>query len=214
MAVVRLVALAFGAYLIGSIPTGLWLGNLMGGVDVRTVGSRKTGATNVTRVLGLSAGLLVLGLDFLKGVAAVLLIGLIGGGPMAGAIGGIFAVVGHNWPLMAGFRGGRGVATAAGAFLALCPPAFVAAFVFMALAIALTRYVSLGSMVAAFTGALATAAFWGAHAAGDAALLFAIPACAIVLVRHADNLERLLQGREHRLGQPMPKPAPQVSAPT
>jgi len=210
----RLLALLVLAYLLGSVPTGLWLGKLVAGVDVRTVGSRRTGATNVTRTLGLGAGIAVGAVDVAKGFTAVALVAFLAGNPAAGALGGIAAIVGHNWPVFAGFRGGRGVATAGGAFLAICPPAFVCSMLCMAVAIAVTRYVSLGSIVAAVTGAIAATVAWRLHVAGDAALLLAVPGSVLIVVRHADNIDRLVHGRERRLGQRASTPAPPLSAPT
>ena len=143
-----LVVLLLG-YLVGSIPVGLWLGFLIGGVDVRTIGSGRTGATNVQRSLGTGAGLAVLVLDFLKGMVPVLAVGLVTGNQYLAALAGIAAVVGHIWPVFAGFRGGRGVATAGGALAPLVPFALVITLVVLVSVVALTRFVSLGSITAA-----------------------------------------------------------------
>jgi glycerol-3-phosphate acyltransferase PlsY len=196
-----LAAIAAG-YVVGSIPTGLWFGRLVGGVDVRTVGSRRTGATNVQRSLGTGAGIVVLLLDFGKGFVPVVAIRLITGDDYLAAVAGLAAVVGHDWPVFAGFRGGRGVATAAGALAPLAPLVLVLTFLCLVVTVALTRYVSLGSIVAGTLVAVVVALLRG-HVAPqvDAALIVALLGGALVLVKHADNLHRLLRGRENKLGQ-------------
>jgi glycerol-3-phosphate acyltransferase PlsY len=197
---VRLLGLLVGAYLLGSIPSGLWLGRVVAGVDVRMYGSHRTGATNVQRSLGTAAGLVVLGLDVAKGFVAVWAVSRITGSDYQGALAGVTAIVGHVLPVFADFRGGRGVATAAGAMLAVAPLAFLITLVLMVAVIGTTRYVSLGSIVAAVTGALWIAALHGHTVESDGALLLAVPGAAIVLFKHSDNLHRLLNGSESRLG--------------
>ncbi|HEV3232525.1 MAG TPA: glycerol-3-phosphate 1-O-acyltransferase PlsY [Candidatus Dormibacteraeota bacterium] len=199
----RLAALAvalLAAYLVGSIPSGLWIGRLVKGVDVRQVGSRRTGATNVQRSLGTPLGVTVLVADLMKGFLAVNLVHLATGSDYLAVLGGVAAMVGHIWPVLADFRGGRGVATGGGALLAFSPPALLLTFALMAGVTALTRYVSLGSMVAGLGTALITVALRGHVPQSDAAILMAFAAGSLVLLRHADNLERLRHGREAKLG--------------
>jgi glycerol-3-phosphate acyltransferase PlsY len=188
------------AYLLGSVPTGLWLGRVVAGKDVRREGSRRSGATNVQRVVGTWAGLTVAALDVLKGTIAVLAIQAVTHDPYVAAVGGVVAVAGHVWPLLAGFDGGRGVSTTAGAVLALAPLPFLGAFLVMALVVALTRYVSLGSIAAACAVGPMAAVLLGRGPESDAVLLVAVGAGALVVLKHADNMERLLHGRERRLG--------------
>ncbi|GAC1334604.1 MAG: glycerol-3-phosphate 1-O-acyltransferase PlsY [Candidatus Dormibacteria bacterium] len=196
----QFLPLLLGAYLFGSIPTGLWLGRLVAGKDVRKEGSRRSGATNVQRVLGTWAGVTVAALDVFKGTAAVLAVEAISHDPYLGAVAGVLAVVGHIWPIFAGFEGGRGVSTTAGAMLALAPLPFFGAFLVMAAAVLATRYVSLGSIAAAYAIGPLAAAGLGHGPESDAVLVVAIVAGGIVAIKHGDNVERLLHGRERRLG--------------
>jgi acyl phosphate:glycerol-3-phosphate acyltransferase len=200
--VIRDLAAVAAGYLVGSIPTGLWLGRLVGGVDVRTVGSRRTGATNVQRSLGTAAGLAVLALDFGKGCLPVVAVRMITGDDYVAAVAGLAAVVGHDWPLFAGFRGGRGVATAAGALAPFAPLALILTFLCFVVTVALTRYVSLGSIVAGAVVAIVFCLLRG-HITNqvDAGLIVALVGGALIIVKHADNLHRLLRGCESKLGQ-------------
>jgi acyl phosphate:glycerol-3-phosphate acyltransferase len=196
------LALVVGAYLLGSVPTGLTLGRMVAGVDVRTVGSHRTGATNVQRALGTRAGAVVLLLDFGKGFVAVVAVRAITGNDYVAAIAGLAAVIGHVWPVFAGFRGGRGVATAAGVLAAFAPWALLITLALMIITVAVTRYVSLGSIVAVATAPVLVALLWG-HVSpdGDAGLLAAVLVGSLILAKHADNLHRLLHGTESKLGQ-------------
>ena len=187
------------AYLLGSIPTGLWLGKLVAGVDVRDEGSHKTGATNVLRVLGVRAAVAVAALDVLKGVVAVLAVEALTGDAYFAAVAGMVAVVGHVWPVFAGFDGGRGVSTTAGVVLALAPLPFMGAFVVMAVAVLLTRYVSLGSITSAYAVGPLAALFLGRGPESDAVLIVALVGGSLVVLKHADNLHRLLHGKERRI---------------
>jgi glycerol-3-phosphate acyltransferase PlsY len=188
-------------YLVGSIPTGLWLGHIIGGVDVRTVGSRRTGATNVQRSLGTGAGVAVLVLDFVKGMVPVLAVSLVTGNQYLAGLAGIAAVVGHVWPVFAGFRGGRGVATAGGALVLLVPFAVLLTFLVLVAVVALTRYVSLGSIMGTTLVTVVVVLLRGhvsPHA--DAGILVAFVSGSLILLKHADNLGRLMRGSESRLG--------------
>jgi len=186
------------AYLVGSIPTGLWLGRLVAGKDVRSEGSHRSGATNVQRVLGTWAGITVAAVDTLKGTAAVLVVQAASHDPYLAGLAGVVAVAGHIWTVFGGFEGGRGVATTAGAVLALAPVVFVCAFLVMATVVLGSRYMSLGSIAAAYAlGPLA--AIWLGHSPeSDAVLLVGVLAGGLVALKHADNVERLLHGRERR----------------
>jgi glycerol-3-phosphate acyltransferase PlsY len=195
-----LIAATLLAYLIGSIPSGLWAGRLARGVDVREVGSRRTGATNVQRSLGTPLAVAVLLADVLKGTLAVFLARALTGSDYAAVLAGVAAMAGHAWPLFAGFRGGRGVATGAGALLVFSPPALLVSFLAMAVVTGLTRYVSLGSITAGLAAPVVATMLVDAGGATDATILMAFGAGILVLCRHADNLERLRQGRESKLG--------------
>ena len=199
-----LIACIAIGYACGSLPWGLWLGRALKGVDVRTLGSGNLGATNVYRSLGPAIGVTTLLLDIAKGALPVWLVphsaagAAFPGGPAWCAIAvGFAAVAGHVWTFLAGFKGGKGVATTAGVLLALSPPAFgVFAAVFL-LTLLLTRYVSLGSILGslAFTAALARFGDGGVRSPGF--LLGALLAV-LVIVRHRDNIGRLLRGQERR----------------
>lgn len=198
------IACVLIAYLVGAVPTGLWLGRLQRGVDVRTLGSGNLGATNVYRSLGAGIGIATLVLDAAKGALPVALLpgSTLGAGFPGGAewcrLGvGFAAIAGHVWTVFAGFRGGKGVATTAGVLLALSPPAFGAfAGVFVA-AVAATRWISLGSILGsvAFAVALGLASPGGV---GSPTFAFGVVIAALVILRHRDNIGRLLAGTERR----------------
>jgi len=213
--VLRFAAAAVAGYLLGSLPSGVIVGRLFGRVDPRTLGSGKTGATNVMRSAGLGPALLVVALDVGKGVAAVLLArfvffpeplsaqgGLLNLQATAEAIAAAGALLGHNFSIFIGFSGGRGVATGGGAILAMSPAAVLIAIIALIIPIALTRYVSLGSIVAAAAAGLAALALaltghdYLPHA------IFALAGGIFVILAHRDNIERLLHGTERKLGQP------------
>jgi glycerol-3-phosphate acyltransferase PlsY len=196
-----LIVLALG-YLLGSIPSGLWLGKIIGGVDVRTIGSGRTGATNVLRSLGPAAAVAVLVLDFVKGTVPVVAVGVATGNEYLAGLAGIAAVVGHIWPVFAGFRGGRGVATAGGALVPLVPFAVLITFAVLIAVVAVTRYVSLGSITAAALVPIVVVVLRG-HVApnSDAGIPVAIVTGALIIIMHAENLGRLLHGREAKFGQ-------------
>jgi glycerol-3-phosphate acyltransferase PlsY len=191
-------------YLSGSLPWGLWVGRLARGVDVRTMGSGNLGATNVYRSLGPALGILTLILDIAKGALPVWLLphatfaaGFPGGPEWCRLAVGLAAVAGHVWTFLAGFKGGKGVATTAGVLLALAPAAFgVFALVFV-LVVAVTRYVSLGSTLgaAAFAVALGFLAPGGLR---SPTFLLGLLLALLVAFRHLDNFRRLLRGEERR----------------
>ena len=191
-----LAAIAIG-YLLGSLPFGYWAGRLRG-IDLRLAGSGNTGATNVMRVLGLKVGVPVMALDIAKGAAAVVVARELSSNDIVPVLAAAAAVTGHMYPFLLGFRGGKGVATAVGAFLVLAPLAtLVCAGVFVAV-VAATRYVSLGSMLAMVllppvAGSLFHASLPVVAAAAATAVL--------VVLKHRENLKRLVRGTERRLGQ-------------
>jgi len=187
------------SYLLGSIPSGLVLGKLRG-LDVRRYGSGNIGSTNVLRTVGIKEGVIVLVADVLKGVAAVLMGRYIIGTPAGEMAGGLAAVIGHDWSIYIRFQGGRGVATAAGALIVMAPVVAGAGIGIFIVVVALTRYVSLGSM----TAALGAVAIIGALTALDREpveyLIYIGIAAALIVFQHRDNLARLLSGTESKLG--------------
>ncbi|HEU4511324.1 MAG TPA: glycerol-3-phosphate 1-O-acyltransferase PlsY [Pyrinomonadaceae bacterium] len=195
------------AYLIGSIPFGYLIVRGKLGDDIRQTGSGGTGATNVSRRAGKAAGVFTLVLDALKGVIAVLVARTVfaGVGPDAdwlAAVAGIAAIVGHIFPVWLRFRGGKGVATAVGVFLVLAPVALLCAGVLFVAIVALTRYVSLGSIVAAVMIPLFVwlqAVFVEPVADLRPLLTAAITGAALILFAHRGNIGRLARGTESQI---------------
>ncbi len=189
------------AYLIGSIPFGLLAGKLVAKVDIREYGSGKIGMTNVLRTAGTTAAAVVLLLDMGKAVAGVVIARLLfdsGGVEAAAALAVIF---GHNWPVFIGFRGGRGTASGWGGLLILSPIAGVIATVVGVLLIGLTRYMSLGSIAATALGSVALIAL--AVFYDPVPLVYSwygIIGGTLIVVRHRDNIQRLLNGTERKIG--------------
>jgi glycerol-3-phosphate acyltransferase PlsY len=188
------------AYLIGSIPFGILLAKMFGGVDVRTAGSGNIGATNVARVAGPLPGILTLVLDGLKGVAAVLLAArLTNDSALWMTLAGLSALIGHCFPVWLRFRGGKGVATAAGMFLALCWPAALGAIGVFILVVLFSRFVSLGSVSAAAAMPLLIYLLWAPRHAPPLIVTFgAFAAAMLVVYKHDANIQRLVEGREPR----------------
>lgn len=195
------------AYLLGSIPFGYLVVRAGGGGDVRETGSGGTGATNVTRRAGKGAGVLTLALDALKGAAAVFVARLVltegFGVDWWVAAAAVAAVVGHCFPVWLGFRGGKGVATGLGVFAMLAPLALLCALPVFVLVVWATRYVSLGSIVAA---ALVPLAVWALGAGGYVKREELLPVLtaaslggALIIFMHRGNIGRLLRGEESRL---------------
>jgi glycerol-3-phosphate acyltransferase PlsY len=186
------------AYLLGSIPFGLILARVFGRGDVRKEGSGNIGATNVSRVAGPLAGILTLLSDGAKGAAAVLLAGRYSNdSAMWMVIAGLAALVGHCFPVWLKFKGGKGVATAAGVYLAMSPPAFLGGLILFSLIAGYSRYVSLGSVAAAVAMPLLLYFLWAPHHAPPLAITFGSLAIAILIVyKHDANLQRLVEGTE------------------
>ena len=191
------LAVAAG-YLIGAVPTSYLAGRLAKGIDLREHGSKNLGATNVYRVLGWGWAIPVGLIDVLKGVVPVAVIAPLVGGPAWVPVAcGIAAVLGHVFSPYVRFRGGKGVATAAGMFLALAPLAVLCAFPIWALVVWLSGYVSLGSVVTA-----ALFPVWVRLTRPDAPYAFyaAVALAVLIVVSHRANLRRLVAGTENRFG--------------
>jgi len=184
------------AYLVGSIPFAQLLSRRRG-VDLRRVGSGNVGASNVLRTLGVWPAVVAMMLDAVKGTVAVLVAQRLTNGVAAPVMAGLASMIGHVYPVWLRFRGGKGVATAAGAFAVLTPVAVAAAMGVFLLTVAFTRFISVGSMAAALTLA-------GWAIASDAPAVVGIGAAigaALVLVGHRANVVRLVAGTERRVGQ-------------
>ncbi|EAD5348366.1 glycerol-3-phosphate 1-O-acyltransferase PlsY [Listeria monocytogenes] len=193
---INLILLSLLAYVIGSIPSGLWIGKIFYKKDIREFGSGNLGATNSFRVLGIKAGSIVTVMDILKGTVATLL-------PFFFQLNvdhhfwlltGAFAIIGHSFPLFAGFRGGKAVATSAGVILAYVPLLFVAALVVFLVTLKLSKYVSLSSMIGALA-ALIISLFMGDW------ILIVLVACIALFViwRHRANITRIRNGEEPKI---------------
>ena len=184
-------------YLIGSIPVGFLIARLAGGFDIRGKGSGNIGATNVLRTLGPVPAIATLLGDVLKGYIAVRAAEVLGPEPVWGAAGTVLAIVGNCWPVFLRFKGGKGVATGLGAFLALTPKSILPALVIWLALVVAFRYVSLASIVGCITMALSVWLFGYPHIYAVAAA----GAAALIMWRHHGNLRRLLSGTEPRLGE-------------
>ncbi|HEY1423154.1 MAG TPA: glycerol-3-phosphate 1-O-acyltransferase PlsY [Candidatus Acidoferrum sp.] len=195
--VLTLIALLI-AYLLGSIPFGLLLAKIFGGADVRKAGSGNIGATNVARVAGPLPGILTLALDAGKGWLAVWLAGRVAHGEAeALVVAGFFALLGHCFPVWLRFRGGKGVATAAGIFGALCPAALLAALLLFVLVVWYWRFVSLGSLAAAAAIPLFVYLLWAPHYAPPNIVTIGSMAIALLVIyQHRENIARLARGEE------------------
>jgi len=202
-------------YLLGSIPFGVIIGRRSARVDVRQIGSGKTGATNVLRVAGKKAATLVVILDLLKGLLAVVFAGLIFGGDylMVGGSGlwwltrsaqvlaALAAIAGHNWPIFLKFKGGRGVATYFGGLLALYPPAALFGGEVLILGAGLTRYASLGSIAGAVGAYAILMPLTIINGFPVEILAYAFIGAIFIIVMHRDNIARLLSGKERKIGE-------------
>ena len=214
MPILSYILTALGAYLLGSIPFGYLMAKAKG-IDIRSVGSGNIGATNAMRVLGKPAGIFVLLMDALKGYAAVCLgvavftkfqsasaesanhAAVMTQALNQGINAGIFAVLGHNYTCWLRFKGGKGIATTAGVYLALAPWALLITLGIFIIALLLTRYVSVASMSAAI--ALPISVYWMQNNEQLSIVTFAFGVLAIY--KHKSNLQRLMAGTENRLGQ-------------
>jgi len=192
--------LVLTGYLLGSIPFGFVLVRLRGGGDIRNLGSGNIGATNVARTAGWSVGIATLVLDTAKGYLAVWLTGHLSAGNIRFMMyAGLAAIFGHVFSLWLGFAGGKGVAPALGVFLAICWPAALAAVALFLLVTVFWRYVSLGSVsAAAALPVLLYLLYAPGHAPPTAVSTCTLLAVALVIIKHRNNIERLLAGTEPR----------------
>jgi glycerol-3-phosphate acyltransferase PlsY len=184
------------AYLVGSIPFALLMARRFGAGDLHRIGSGNIGAANVFRASGLKAGLVVAVLDMSKGAASVFLAQRLDGGGAVPAVAGIAAILGHVYPIWLRFRGGKGVATACGAFCVLTPVAIPPALGLFVATVWLSKYVSVGSVLAS----MALPPIVYATGSPISAVVSAIGAATVIVFRHRSNLARVRLGTERRLG--------------
>lgn len=196
--IVRYILAGLIAYLLGSISTGTLVAKALHKPDLRTVGSKSTGATNALRTMGVKGGAIVFVGDVLKAILACLIGTWITGTLYGRLLAALLVVIGHNWPCFFGFKGGKGVASTLGAMVTTFPLPACICFVCGAITIALTRYVSVGSMVVISLFAVLVSAFW---AGGDwIVILWTIVLAVLCIWRHHANIGRLLKGQENKLG--------------
>ncbi len=190
------IIIAVLAYLLGSISFGMIVSKLAGGPNLREVGSKNTGATNVLRVMGLKIGLIVFVLDILKALIACI-IGRVWLGLNGAMLAGLAVVIGHNWPCFFQFKGGKGVASTLAVMLLTFPIPAIICYVVAIVLIATTKYVSLGSItLAALFAILVIATNW----ANWLVILWVLIIAGLLIWRHHANIGRLLHGTENKLG--------------
>ncbi len=182
-------------YVFGSVPCGLWLVKAFHGIDIRDYGSGNIGATNVFRTVGPKTAVLVLIGDMLKGIIALALVRHFLGDPVLVAVAALGALLGHNYSLFLGFKGGKGVATGLGLFLFMLPLSAGIGFAVWLAIVLVTRYVSLGSVV----GAIVAAASGWCLGYPFPYAVFGTLACLFVVLRHKDNIKRLMDGTESKI---------------
>lgn len=194
-------ALVFLSYLLGSVPFGLVVGKLAKGLDVRQYGSGNIGTANVLRTMGRKWSVVVFLCDFGKAAVAVLLARWLVGVPALEAACAGAAVVGHTWSPYLGLKGGKGVASGFGGFVALSPLAAVIVAVFGLAVMAISRYVSLGSILSSVFAifVIAGLAWWGGQPVEY--VVYAVLMAALIVFRHSENIARLRAGTESRIGQ-------------
>lgn len=183
------------AYLIGSIPNGLILGRLFWQIDLREHGSKNIGATNAYRTLGAIPAALIFVMDLLKGIIGVCLGAYIVGTPLAMILGGIAAIIGHNWSIFLKFTGGKGVATGLGVITMLMPQVTIIVFITWIVIVYITKYVSLASIVAATMVPICSYFFNEPLEY----ICFSIFAAVFVVYRHKSNVQRLINGNESKI---------------
>lgn len=182
-------------HVCGSVPSGLWLVQAFHGIDIRNYGSKNIGTTNVFRTVGPKTAVLVLIADAFKGILAVGIMSYFFHNPLLDVITALGALLGHNYSLFLGFKGGKGVATALGLLIFMMPKVAVASLGIWLVCVLLTRYVSLGSIMAAiFTPPLAW--YLGYP---SAYVIFSVVAAFFVVLRHKENIHRLLTGTESKI---------------
>ena len=193
--IARTAAAAAIGYAVGSVPVGVLVGRVSRGIDVRDHGSHSMGTTNVLRTAGRGPALATLLLDIGKGAAAARIGGVLGGRRSGMVAAGLGAVVGHSWPVFARFHGGKSSAVAFGTVLVASPPVAGAALLSGVGALAVSRRMSLLSLVGA-AGAVVTAVVVGVRRRDATAVSLVVPGVAIVVLRHRENINRLLRGVE------------------
>ena len=200
MVVIDYIIGALAGYLLGSIPFALIVGKIIKGIDVRKYGSGNLGGTNVGRILCVKWGIFVIACDMLKGFFAAL-IGFFIYGETIALVAGLFAVLGHSYPLFARFKGGKGVATGAGIFIFLAPMPIVIVLLVFVICLLLFKYVSLSSIIAAVVGIIILIIFEWIFVFHISLIvrLAGIGVALFILVKHRSNIKKLLKGEENKI---------------
>ncbi len=183
------------SYLLGSVPTGLWLGLKLRGIDIREHGSKNIGATNTMRTLGKKCGAAALAVDVAKGLVPVLLVSRMSAWEYAPLACGVAAIMGHMLSIFVKFKGGKGVATSLGAFLGLCPTAVLIALGAFIVVVLLTRMVSAGSVLATVAFTIAIHAMPNSWPLRTVVTIIAL----LVVIKHRTNIQRIFRGEEGKL---------------
>ena len=189
------------AYLLGSIPSGLWIGKAFFNINLREHGSGKTGTTNTFRILGTKAGLVVFAVDFLKGTLAVLLPTIFGVTGISPMIFGLLAVLGHTFPIFAGFKGGKAVATSAGVLIGFSPVFLILLAIYFFASLYLTSMISFSSVTVAILASLGVLFLpltgWILPSYDLIFTLIVLALATLIIIRHKDNIKRILDKNEN-----------------
>ena len=189
------------AYVLGSIPFGVYIGRIFRGIDVRNYGSGNMGMANVLRTVGVPAAISVLVLDMSKAILVVILARILSNSYTLEALAAVMVLIGHSWPVFLGFKGGKSTASGYGALFVLSPIAGIVASVVGLPLIIVTKYVSLGSIVAAILGCGTLIVLSMMNHVPFEYIWFGLIGGPIVVIRHKDNISRLLKGQERRVGE-------------
>ena len=197
---VKLILSCIIAYLLGSLSGGIITAKLGNGPDLHTVGSKSTGASNVQRTMGWKYGIMTFLIDGLKGILSCLLAWLITGSHFCAMLAGLFCVIGHNWPVFFGFRGGKGVATTGGVLLYCFPFPALICIAITVLVIWIWRYISVGSMLLVVSFTVLSCFHFFIPGTNACVIVWASILMVMCVARHHANISRLFRGTENKLG--------------
>ncbi len=194
----KYLIVAAAAYLLGSFSTGLAVAKAFNGPNLREVGSKNTGASNVLRTMGIKSGLITFFGDYIKAALACGLGWWLCGNVYGAMLGGLMVIIGHNWPVFYGFKGGKGVASSTAVMLVCFWQPGLIGYAIAIAVIAISRYISLGSMLMMISYAVLVSLFWSG---GDWIIIaWSILLAVLCLIRHHANIQRLIQGKERKIG--------------